>query len=558
MDDQIFNPTHVENAKWVEKLIKTYPHETYFMASKPYQVEKDGKPINLIPTHSLIKAIRLVNDVKQPLSGSDKYFVLDNWILAKGAFGEVKNISVRWQIKNEAFDYKTKTTRIAKTTYEDDSMMSSSIEPSLMPTSNGPIQRMSIGEAADEFNLLAKIPYFKIKYDLIDSHHAFTTIMAKVGFESLKKWIKMWRAYPSIMTTNQALGLAIAILDMVDEFHHQYGIVHTDIKPANIRLELVKGQLKPKLIDLGLAYRIDMPVYGKRGHFGYLDPYNINDQDELVDEKSDQYSTMISVMELFGFNTKHIPSHYPSYIYYPKIDYCPLFLDQSDLKVEHRDKLIKVIEEATIAHRNRRGNFESVRDAFRDVLMERLGKTTFHNDLLSKYRESLEHDFKTTKYKSASSLDEFFRNYEAAIALDELITAGSLDKVMPIPLKDVVQIAFHNKQSSGDLFLEIQGTVLSILNRMSIKTIWPDSLVNYYRATVALSEEPMLINANSLSMIAKRIANIRELEDVLVSAVDLPEKPILTNLSLFANADGLPPQQSILSAEIDKIGDCAI
>lgn len=43
MKDCILNPTHEVNAEWVDKLVKAYPDETYFIAGNSYEIDDNGK-----------------------------------------------------------------------------------------------------------------------------------------------------------------------------------------------------------------------------------------------------------------------------------------------------------------------------------------------------------------------------------------------------------------------------------------------------------------------------------------------------------------------------------
>lgn len=526
MEDRIFKPTQKSNAELVNKLIQAYPEENYFIAGHSYVIIDEDRKIDLIPTYSIVKATKLVNEIDIDDIESDvkKYFVLDNRIEDKGAFGEVRFVKGRWKINGDDIDYKPKSTRIVKTCFieplftsslaSSDSCSSSS-SSSFESGKKGPNHRVSIGEVRNEYNLLSTIPYFKIKYDLISNHNTYTMIMAKVGLISLNKLIEAWRNDPHLISTDQALMLAISLMNNLNTFHKQYGIIHADIKPANTRLGVSRGLFAPKFIDLGLGFKKSSPKKGQRGHYGYMDPFNVNLIDEQVDAFSDQYSLLISIMELFGFNANSIPSSYPSYLYYPEIDYSGLFLNLTDLNDRHREDLILAIRNATEPYRYKRSGFESIRICFLRVLIERLEQKPVSDPELKIYKFQLTCGPENVNEIEPCLQEDLCRNYLALIALDELLSFGKLDSLLRMPLKKIIKEYFHNGHNCADILIDVQQEIVELINRLTIKPNWSEGLGSYLEKTKAMANVEMLIDASTLQILTERVIAVKELAHMI-------------------------------------------
>jgi serine/threonine protein kinase/formylglycine-generating enzyme required for sulfatase activity len=94
------------------------------------------------------------------------------------------------------------------------------------------------------------------------------------------------------------LDLVIQVADALDHAH-QTGIVHRDVKPANI---LIRDDGTVKLTDFGLARQLDLPSLTRSGEFAgtphYTSPEQAAIRREKIDHRADIFSLGATLYEL--------------------------------------------------------------------------------------------------------------------------------------------------------------------------------------------------------------------------------------------------------------------
>ncbi|HEY6876707.1 MAG TPA: serine/threonine-protein kinase [Polyangiales bacterium] len=103
------------------------------------------------------------------------------------------------------------------------------------------------------------------------------------------------------LDTETAIDIILPVLDAVSAVHAA-GVLHRDVKPANIMLVRgLDGRVTPKLVDFGIARLIerasdDANVRGPLGTPHYMAPEQA--RGEIVDERADQYAVGSVLFEM--------------------------------------------------------------------------------------------------------------------------------------------------------------------------------------------------------------------------------------------------------------------
>ncbi len=123
------------------------------------------------------------------------------------------------------------------------------------------------------------------------------TVLEIIEGEGLDEHLRRLRAIGQKMTQERATEIGIEICDALAAVHAE-GLVHRDVKPANIRLT---REGRAVLVDFGLATGEALAVLTRTGEFigslPYAPPEQIRDGVREVDARADLYSLAASLYE---------------------------------------------------------------------------------------------------------------------------------------------------------------------------------------------------------------------------------------------------------------------
>lgn len=151
-----------------------------------------------------------------------------------------------------------------------------------------------IAEASIE-NL--EYPHIITAYSLEIYQNGYVLIMEDFGGISLQQW----KRGISILSLGELLQMAIDLCHTLDILHRE-GIIHKDIKPANILINPTTKQIK--LIDFSIASLLPKESQGIQnvntleGTLAYLSPEQTGRMNRGIDYRSDFYSLGVTFYEL--------------------------------------------------------------------------------------------------------------------------------------------------------------------------------------------------------------------------------------------------------------------
>lgn len=167
--------------------------------------------------------------------------------------------------------------------------------------------------AEREHQICMQVPHLHSK-KLISENGNFVLVMRKMPGISLKKLINDLNNKYQSLNDFQYIKLAIALLDALKKQVHDHQLVHCDIKPENIMIDLSnKDEPIVNIIDYGLAknnYELDQRLCGT---IEYLPPESLN-HGLNSDEKNDIFALGKCLFKLL-WDEKGIRQEIPNSIY---------------------------------------------------------------------------------------------------------------------------------------------------------------------------------------------------------------------------------------------------
>lgn len=107
--------------------------------------------------------------------------------------------------------------------------------------------------------------------DLVKDNDTYYLILERLHGSNLREWLET----RGCLSIRQALDFVQPVVDALDAAH-RIGLVHRDVKPANIFLAEIDGTVVPKLLDFGIARPADASLLTAAGQVfgspGYMAP----------------------------------------------------------------------------------------------------------------------------------------------------------------------------------------------------------------------------------------------------------------------------------------------
>ena len=287
------------------------------------------------------------------------------------------------------------------------------------------------------------------------------------------------------------------MLDIIDLFIvlHAKGIVHSDVKPANIMMKYM-GFMGIRIIDLGMADKIDNEYHG--GTKGYLPPevYKYNNQRYKLQPKADIFALGVTFAQMAGeFDLKHtyIPNDIQTTQQNWKENYQTSIRNNlaqfSKSDIISLTILSKIKEALSLEENTRISSMRKFSDDFVKIMRTIVG----FKDLLKKHFENLDKNFKDENlgyWKSKLVLEfgtpEQIKQYGPKDHLyrtqNNLINHLQQSKQIITPeevLKQSLPIGQLTQTNKPESYQELKNRIIKQNTRLRLPTVNERSVNNY-------------------------------------------------------------------------------
>ncbi|MFZ5895760.1 MAG: protein kinase domain-containing protein [Myxococcota bacterium] len=134
-------------------------------------------------------------------------------------------------------------------------------------------------------------------YDFVEHDYLLAMVMELVEGPSLVQHLQKWLGH---MPFEEIRHLFAGVLDAV-EAGHRNGVIHRDLKPENILVTNSGQELRPKIVDFGIARILEGTTYTMTGAFlgtcCYMSPEQVQ-RPHAADPRSDIYSLGVTLYQL--------------------------------------------------------------------------------------------------------------------------------------------------------------------------------------------------------------------------------------------------------------------
>ncbi|AFY43174.1 AAA family ATPase [Nostoc sp. PCC 7107] len=165
-----------------------------------------------------------------------------------------------------------------------------------------------------------EIPGIVKPYSLENYRNGYVLIMEDFGGISLKEWLSEKYAIGEVfISLSEFFNIAIEVTKTL-ELLHRHRIIHKDIKPANILIHPITGEIK--LIDFSISTLLPKEIQSLtnpnilEGTLAYISPEQTGRMNRGIDYRSDFYCLGITFFELLTGNLPFISSEPMELVYF--------------------------------------------------------------------------------------------------------------------------------------------------------------------------------------------------------------------------------------------------
>jgi len=131
-------------------------------------------------------------------------------------------------------------------------------------------------------------PHVGSVFDVVDTGDVLALVMERIEGDTLTELIASWQGG---LPLPEMMQVAHGVVDALQAAHAR-GIVHRDVKPGNVMVEVHDGQLRPRVIDFGIARVLEGTTYtlsgAVMGTCRYMAPEQV--RGESVGPEADVYA----------------------------------------------------------------------------------------------------------------------------------------------------------------------------------------------------------------------------------------------------------------------------
>lgn len=330
-----------EDASVLIALIKSrrgQPDGVILRPNRPYKIEIDKQVVEIKLTNEIVARKVVLPNGKT----STRYSVIGNKpsdVLGSGDFGQVRRLSGTLKLSDEnELVFRNDKHRVVK------------IENFIAESRYA--AAMLEGELSQMFPELHG-KNVTIKFDKQGKPIRSYIVLDEFPGCTLHSVIEADQ-YKIDMTVSQRFDLTLAILHDLQSLH-DHGVLHRDLKPRNIMVDLANA--KARIIDLGLGRKTEMPDGQYKGNKAYMAPEMIGLN--TADVPADIYSIGLILCKLWRGGWRKTNPDYYSAMSQSEVRFIPDF-QFANLNKQETDAFKHIISTMLVHNPNERASLQEV------------------------------------------------------------------------------------------------------------------------------------------------------------------------------------------------------